>query len=255
MARRPDLSGRVFGRLTVVRPDGRIGKNGASFCRCECGEEKRVMNQNLLSGRTISCGCWKREAASQRVKNNPPRLKHGLKGSITYNSWHGMIRRCRDRKSKAYPRYGGAGVTVCDRWADMDDGLLNFIEDMGHRPSEAHTIDRKDGTKGYEPGNCRWATRPQQNQNVGLKNSNSSGYKGLTKTRHGRWSAGIRADGVRIGLGTYRTKEAAALAYNIASEKLHGEFGVRNALPPMKRKTCLRVFRKVELILSSKERK
>jgi len=70
-----DLIGQAFGRLTVLRAAGKKGRNACSFCRCTCGTEKVIMNFNLLSGRTVSCGCLRKEAASERCRNNPPRLK------------------------------------------------------------------------------------------------------------------------------------------------------------------------------------
>ncbi len=249
-----DLTGKVFGRLTVLQLDGLMGRNAASLCQCSCGKTKRILNQNLLNGGTQSCGCLASERASARVKKNPPRLKHGLRRTSTYACWQGMVDRCLNPNNHNYQRYGGRGVRVISRWSDPDKGALNFIEDMGHRPSSAHSIDRIDGTKGYEPGNCRWATRAQQNQNVGLKKSNSSGYKGITQLPSGRWSADVRNDGKRYYLGTYATKERAALAYNVAAERLQGEFAFCNALPHMTKKETNWVFRKVKNILKRKDK-
>jgi hypothetical protein len=91
------------------------------------------------------------------------RVMHGLSASRTFYTHRTMVARCRDERSIGYPRYGARGVTVCDRWAGPG-GLLNFVEDMGVRP-DGMTIDRIDGSKGYEPGNCRWATDQTQGRN------------------------------------------------------------------------------------------
>lgn len=72
-----------------------------------------------------------------------------------------MIDRCYCSTSTAYPNYGGRGIAVCDAWRDF----RNFLADMGERPSRAHSLDRIDGAKGYEPANCRWATGRQQAMN------------------------------------------------------------------------------------------
>jgi hypothetical protein len=78
----------------------------------------------------------------------------------TYQSWCNMHTRTYDSASSGYERYGGVGILVCERWASYDA----FYEDMGERP-EGTTLDRIHNDKGYEPGNCRWATRTEQNRN------------------------------------------------------------------------------------------
>lgn len=86
--------------------------------------------------------------------------RHGLSKTPTYKSWDGIIQRCTNRNCNDYPDYGGVGVAVCDRWMIF----ANFLSDMGVRP-RGMSIDRIDNNKGYEPGNCRWATINQQIRN------------------------------------------------------------------------------------------
>lgn len=85
--------------------------------------------------------------------------KHGR--TPTYRAWRSIIQRCYQPKQKAYSAYGGAGITVCERWHSFP----NFLEDMGPKPDWSHSIDRIDSTGNYEPGNCRWATNTQQARN------------------------------------------------------------------------------------------
>lgn len=81
--------------------------------------------------------------------------------SPTYNTWVNMIGRCTRPYHHGFARYGAQGVTVCDRWLTFS----NFLADMGERPVKT-TLDRLDGARGYEPGNCRWATIQEQQGNT-----------------------------------------------------------------------------------------
>jgi hypothetical protein len=72
-----------------------------------------------------------------------------------------MKRRCTKSKASDYGRYGGRGITVCDRWMVFN----NFIEDMGPRPTSEHSLERDNNDRGYEPANCRWATAIEQANN------------------------------------------------------------------------------------------
>jgi hypothetical protein len=73
-----------------------------------------------------------------------------------------MLGRCRNPNDKKYEDYGGRGISVCERW---ENSFADFLADMGERPSEKHTLDRINNDGNYEPGNCRWATSKQQNNN------------------------------------------------------------------------------------------
>lgn len=73
-----------------------------------------------------------------------------------------MIQRCENPKDKGYRNYGGRGIRVCDRW----HSFINFIADMGNRPSDKHQLDRKNNDGNYEPSNCRWATKLENNANT-----------------------------------------------------------------------------------------
>lgn len=144
-------------------------------CQCDCGDIGIYMLGHIRCGHTTSCGCAQKEAVSRKQR------KHGNAGTAEYDSWYLMIRRCYRNDTKTYSRYAGRGITVCARWREPNgQGLLNFIADMGRKPSPKHTIDRYPDPDGnYEPGNCRWATPEEQANN--RKNTVLLTYRGETK--------------------------------------------------------------------------
>lgn len=103
--------------------------------------------------------------------------RHGLSNTPEYSVWHGIKDRCLNPNSCNWSRYGGRGITICDRWKDS---FPNFLEDMGKRPSDQHSIERKNNDGNYEPSNCIWATVEQQvynrSTNVYVKLSDSDDF-------------------------------------------------------------------------------
>jgi hypothetical protein len=86
-----------------------------------------------------------------------------MKRHPLYGVWVRMKMRCQNPKCDRYRWYGAKGVTVCDRW---NISFVDFLTDVGERPSSKHSLDRIDGSKGYEPGNVRWATKATQASNM-----------------------------------------------------------------------------------------
>lgn len=161
--RADDLTGREFGRLTAktlygVRKTGTRTATAYWICRCNCGQRLVVNRNNLVSGHATSCGCLKRDILVRR------NFKHGLRALPEFCVWAGMLNRCYNVKNRAYDDYGGRGIKVCRRWQHPRRGFLNFLADMGPRPSK-HTLDRKHVDRDYSPRNCRWATAVEQANN------------------------------------------------------------------------------------------
>lgn len=151
------LDSMVFGRLTVKK---RAGSNDAGRsmwrCSCSCRRSITVQGKDLVSGNTKSCGCLNREATRLRSTT------HGMYKSPERIVWQRMKQRCFDKNDRAYPDYGGRGITVCKRWLIF----ANFYADMGRRPSRHHTIERRNFNGDYKPNNCLWLLKRLQSRNA-----------------------------------------------------------------------------------------
>ncbi len=129
-------------------------KIGYWRCVCDCGGEAHTSGQRLRTGDTQSCGCLHKEVCAKMLRT------HGKTGTRTHKLWMAMRSRCNDPTNTAYGNYGAKGVTVCERWASFE----SFLADMGECPPGL-TLDREKNHIGYEPGNCRWATMQEQQNN------------------------------------------------------------------------------------------
>jgi hypothetical protein len=145
-----DLTGRIFGRLTVVRYVG----NCKWECLCLCGNITSTLSRELKRGNSKSCGCL----CSERTRE--ANTTHGMKGTRTYRIWAGMLTRCRNKNDPSFADYGAKGIRVCEQWYSFE----NFLADMGEAPS-GFSIERKDNKLGYCKENCTWIPLGDQAKN------------------------------------------------------------------------------------------
>ena len=145
-----DITGQKFGRLTALILDDERGKPWSWICICECGASHTVIAAFLMSGKTKSCGCLRRD----RFKT------HGMSKTRVYRIWQGMIARCTNTNRINYPRYGGRGIRVCEKWLTFE----GFYADMGD--DNGLTLERVNNSGNYTASNCKWATTKEQAVNT-----------------------------------------------------------------------------------------
>lgn len=210
-----DLTGKKFGRLTVIKKMPNNANNKVVWlCKCDCGNETIVIGSRLYTGKTKSCGCLTRESTIER------NTRHGYGHSKLYNARLRMIDRCTNPKNKDFSYYGGRGINVCKEWLDKEKGVVAFCEwAKSNGYEEGLTLDRIDVNGDYSPDNCRWVTMAVQGNNRRAR-QNKTGFPGVAQNPwSGRYVATIRVGGERINLGTYDTAEEAGEAYRRAKEK------------------------------------
>lgn len=209
--------GHVIGRGTVVAVEVRVGNNWGATLRCECGNLYTVKYGSLVvrsNGvvNTKSCGCAKRRAALAALEltrgtPRPGKRTHGLSGHVLYPTWANILQRCENPQFHKYPRYGGRGIRVCERWHDVRLFIQDIDTELGERPPGC-TLDRIDNDGDYQPGNVKWSTARQQARNK--PKQGSSQFPGV------HWEAKKQVWLSRVHLGTFATEEEAAAVYDRA---------------------------------------
>lgn len=170
MKKRIDLSGRVFGRWTVLEMSSGLDRKPTAQslwkCRCECGNVKDgILYGCLTGGGSKSCGCLHKELAGNRSRT----ARYG--NHAMYTTWMSIKTRCYNANHPSYKNYGGRGITLDQRWHKFE----NFLKDMGDRP-KGYTVEREDNNGPYSPSNCVWATKLTQGRNK--RNSRFQDWKG-----------------------------------------------------------------------------
>lgn len=184
-----DLTGQKFGRLTVIER-AENGKQGHTYwlCKCICGNKTIVRGNHLRKGLIRSCGCL--ESENRKTMSTT----HGLTKTRLYNIWGHIIQRCTNPNSKNYERYGGRGITICEKWRNDFVSFYEWAINNGYK--EDLTIDRIDNNKGYFPDNCRWTDKITQANNT--RSNRFLTFNNKTQTI-AQWARELELNANRIG--------------------------------------------------------
>ena len=182
-----DITGERYGRLTVVKEDGKKGKNLLWLCKCDCGRYIHAIAYNLKNGHTKSCGCFAKEIKSEVHST------HRGSSSRLFRVWQHMISRCSNKNVIGFKNYGGRGISVCEEWKKSYESFRDWS--ILHGYSEKLSIDRIDVNGNYEPSNCRWVNAKVQANNK--RNNRLLTYMGKTQTLS-QWSEEVNIPSITI---------------------------------------------------------
>lgn len=202
-----DYLGMRSGMLEVIGISEKLPneKKYRLVCKCDCGNTSLQFPYQIKGQKVKSCGCVKSKLVVETRKHikghktEDNRSKHPL-----YGTWFLMISRCENIKNKRYSEWGGRGIKVCDEWHDFWN-FVKWSDSVGGRP-KGYTIDRIDNNGNYEPSNCRWASRSQQQNNTSAnvkityndETKTIAEWSKITGIKHqtllGRYNSGWSAD-------------------------------------------------------------
>lgn len=224
-----DLTGRVFGRLTVLyQAEDYVDKNGNHHamwhCKCSCQDktEKDVDQTRLKSGACQSCGCLHREM--MHAKHSI----HNMTDTRLYYVWKGMKARCYIKSHNHYQTYGAKGITVCDEWKHDFQAFYNWAVQNGYDKNASRNecmLERIDVNGNYCPENCCWANATVQCINQNLRKDNKTGIKGVNwDKKSNKWQAQLQINKKKVLNKFFDNFDDAVKARKDAEEKYFSEY-------------------------------
>ena len=157
-----DLTGKKFGRLSIIEKAFKKDYTQYYKCKCDCGTIKIINGSSIKKGDIVSCGCLRKERFLKFITT------HGKTNTRLHTIWNGMKQRCQNKKCKYYKNYGNKGITICDDWSNTFMSFYNWAYENGY--ADNLTIDRINNRGNYDPYNCRWITIQEQQHNTSLNN-------------------------------------------------------------------------------------
>ena len=165
---REDLTGKRFGRLTVIEFVPNDKPSSYWLCKCDCENQTTVVGFKLKNGNTKSCGCYAKQLFKMRISadkmHSGAKIIHGKSRSRIYHIYHGIKQRCYNHSNPSYRLYGAKGIAMCQQWKNSFMDFYNWAIENGY--TNELTIDRIDSNKNYCPENCRWVTLSENSKHV-----------------------------------------------------------------------------------------
>lgn len=177
--RGPDLTGRVFGRWTIVGMG--INDKGKTICHCvcDCGAKGDIEPYVLKAPRkSKSCGCWGRKMKSKYANSTQYPPAHGLATGSFYSIRVQIIHKCYNEKHPTYHKFGAKGITVCDLWRNGAKDMYEWAISAGWQEKDVFCL--KEGAREFNPETVYLIPQNEASSILSQSQGDQITYKGET---------------------------------------------------------------------------